>query len=82
VIGDYWDRFGQLKQDLWDFHLKYLDVKVPLLVFANKWDMVENIDLEKIKTEFQEAAPGRNVHFQTCCALTGEGLKEGMTWLT
>lgn len=49
VIGDYWDRFGQLKQDLWDFHLKYLDVKVPLLVFANKWDMVENMDLEKIK---------------------------------
>lgn len=82
MIGDYWDRFGQLKQDLWDFHLKYLDVKVPLLVFANKWDMVENIDLEKIKTEFQEAAPGRNVHFQICCGLTGEGLKEGMTWLT
>lgn len=51
MIGDYWDRFGQLKQDLWDFHLKYLDVKVPLLVFANKSDMVENIDLEKIKTE-------------------------------
>ena len=44
VIGDYGDRFGQLKHDLWDYHLKYIDVKIPILILANKSD-IENIDM-------------------------------------
>ena len=51
VIGDYGERFEQIKQDLWDFHIRYVDVKVPLLIFVNKSDIFGDIDLGKIKGE-------------------------------
>jgi signal recognition particle receptor subunit beta len=56
-----------------------------VLVFANKSDlpqsasgaeMAELLDLNRLAQE------GRAVHVQSACARTGEGLTEGIDWLT
>ena len=54
-----------------------------ILIFANKMDLptaknpaqlTEAYNLHEIKHH--------DWHIQSCCALTGEGLKEGLDWLT
>lgn len=35
------DRRETAMQDLWEHHLVYLDVKIPILIFANKIDLLE-----------------------------------------
>eukprot|EP00490_Sorites_sp_Unknown_P019827 CAMPEP_0114683082 /NCGR_PEP_ID=MMETSP0191-20121206/57445_1 /TAXON_ID=126664 /ORGANISM="Sorites sp." /LENGTH=197 /DNA_ID=CAMNT_0001963855 /DNA_START=33 /DNA_END=626 /DNA_ORIENTATION=+ len=56
---------------------------VPVLVYANKQDLpqaisvkslAERLDLSKIKN--------REWHVQGCCAVKGEGLYEGLDWLS
>ncbi len=55
---------------------------VPILVFANKQDLIhaetaqsiaEHLNLHQIRD--------RNWHIQACSAKTGQGLTEGMEWL-
>jgi len=75
-------RVGIAKQELFNL-LKNQDLAgACILVFANKQDLrdampaaelSEALDLVLIKTH--------NWHIQACCALTGQGLADGMKWV-
>ena len=53
-----------------------------LLVFANKMDVKGALSMAEIcdKLELPSLLAGRSWHIQQCCALTGEGLFEGLDW--
>mmetsp|Transcript_2818 Transcript_2818/g.4059 ORF Transcript_2818/g.4059 Transcript_2818/m.4059 type:complete len:181 (-) Transcript_2818:691-1233(-) len=76
------DRIGILKEELFSFlpHPDLASAKV--LVFANKQDkegamkpaeVSQALHLHKIRSH--------DWHIAGCCALTGEGLKEGLDWV-
>ena len=55
---------------------------VPLLVFANKQDLVMALSSEEIVTKMKlEAIKERAWAIYACSAITGEGLQEGLEWL-
>lgn len=62
---------------------EYLSNKAPLLIYANKQDVegsltpieiIHNLNLTSIKEH--------NWQVQGCCALTGEGLYQGLKWIS
>jgi signal recognition particle receptor subunit beta len=57
---------------------------IPLLIFANKQDMVgAGGDPGSVASKLElETLRGRQWHCQGCSAHTGHGLYEGMDWLT
>ena len=78
-------RFAEAKGELQKI-LRNPDIKdtVPLLVYANKQDsplaynaakMADELDLSRTELTRPKSVQGAN-------AITGEGLKEGLTWLT
>lgn len=56
---------------------------VVVLIFANKSDLPRALDGDEI-TERLELRKLRNItwHVQASCATTGDGLVEGMTWIS
>jgi len=55
---------------------------VPLLVFANKQDLLQASPADEIAEHLGLAAIGdRTWTIQACSAKTGEGLSEGMEWI-
>lgn len=55
---------------------------VPLLVFANKQDLISAMSAGEITTSLQlDNIRGRTWQIQACSAKTGEGLQAGMEWL-
>ncbi|KAH3765637.1 ADP-ribosylation factor 6 [Pelomyxa schiedti] len=53
-----------------------------LLVFANKSDLPKAMDADEVKERLGlEKLRERNWQVQACCALTGEGLSDGLIWL-
>eukprot|EP00929_Paragymnodinium_shiwhaense_P115249 TRINITY_DN839_c0_g2_i2.p2 TRINITY_DN839_c0_g2~~TRINITY_DN839_c0_g2_i2.p2 ORF type:complete len:178 (-),score=66.32 TRINITY_DN839_c0_g2_i2:298-831(-) len=56
---------------------------VPLLVFANKQDLLQAVPADEIAAELKLAdIQDRTWTIQACSAKEGDGLSEGMTWLT
>jgi small GTP-binding protein len=54
-----------------------------LLVLANKQDMTGAMDAQEVKTKLDLVnLKQRNWFIQPCCATTGEGLFDGMDWLS
>lgn len=54
----------------------------PLLIMANKQDLVSAMSLEEIDEELKlSSIRGRTWKILPCSAKTGEGLKEAMEWL-
>jgi ADP-ribosylation factor 1/2 len=54
-----------------------------LLVYANKSDLPTSLDYDIICKKLDLASiTNRKWHIQQCCGITGEGLYEGMHWLT
>ncbi len=54
-----------------------------LLVFANKQDMPKAAPVAKLTEDLGlTALRGRTWHVQGCCATTGDGLYEGLDWLS
>jgi len=56
---------------------------VPLLVFVNQWDKTE----DRTTSRAEEGLGLREIrvrpwHVQSCCAPTGDGLYEGLDWLS
>mmetsp|Transcript_32266 Transcript_32266/g.55773 ORF Transcript_32266/g.55773 Transcript_32266/m.55773 type:complete len:179 (+) Transcript_32266:38-574(+) len=69
---------GELQRLLNDEALR----DVPLLVWANKSDLPNTMSLAEITDELGlSAIRMRNWNILRCCALTGEGLQEGLEWL-
>ncbi|GMF32349.1 unnamed protein product [Phytophthora fragariaefolia] len=55
---------------------------VPILVFANKQDLLNALPSGEISTALNLATiRDRTWHIQACSAKTGEGLQEGMEWI-
>jgi len=53
-----------------------------LLVFANKQDVKGAMTAAKISEELRLTSfKDRQWHIQACCALTGDGLTEGLDWI-
>jgi len=53
---------------------------IPVLVFANKQDLMNATDVQDLQDELK-CCSGRNWTIIGCSAKTGEGLQEGMEWL-
>ena len=55
---------------------------VPILVFANKQDLLNAIAASEVSTALNlHTIRDRQWHIQSCSAKTGEGLQEGMEWI-
>jgi len=53
-----------------------------ILIFANKQDAKGALSATEISKEMNlTSLKGHSYHIQACCALTGEGLYDGMEWL-
>eukprot|EP01105_Mastigella_eilhardi_P005186 TRINITY_DN16957_c0_g1_i1.p1 TRINITY_DN16957_c0_g1~~TRINITY_DN16957_c0_g1_i1.p1 ORF type:complete len:175 (-),score=59.19 TRINITY_DN16957_c0_g1_i1:193-717(-) len=53
-----------------------------LLVFANKNDLPKAMDTDEVTERLGlNKLKDRNWHVQTSCAITGDGLFDGLTWL-
>lgn len=53
-----------------------------LLVFANKTDLPKAMDVEEVTEKLGlHKLRDRNWHVQTSCAITGDGLLDGLSWL-
>jgi small GTP-binding protein len=56
---------------------------VPVLIFANKIDLPNALDIEELKTRMRlNDLKQKNYLIQSCCACTGEGLHEGLNWIS
>jgi len=53
-----------------------------LLVFANKQDLPAAMPAEELARELNLDSTGRPWYCQACCATTGDGLYEGLDWLS
>eukprot|EP01018_Ginkgo_biloba_P005719 Gb_01291 [translate_table: standard] len=57
------------------------DAKV--LVFANKSDLPKAVPMAELSEKLQlQAVKQQKWYIQSCCAVTGEGLYEGLDWLS
>jgi ADP-ribosylation factor-like protein 3 len=57
---------------------------VPLLVLANKQDLLSAVEVDEIVEEFDLTSRlhrGRAWTIQPCSAKTGDGLENGMQWI-
>lgn len=56
---------------------------VPILVFANKQDLISALKAQEVAEVLQlHSLRDRVWQIQSCSAKTGEGLHEGMAWIT
>ena len=77
------ERFAEAKEELWNILTNDDTRNTAILIFANKQDLpraatcsqvTDELDLRKLKD--------RPWYIQSTCAKTGEGLVEGLTWLS
>eukprot|EP00899_Mesostigma_viride_P006581 jgi/Mesvir1/15924/Mv08248-RA.1 len=55
----------------------------PLLVFANKMDLVHALQATQVAEQLHlDSVREREWHISAACGMTGEGIEEGMRWLT
>ena len=56
----------------------------PVLIYANKKEKTNAIDVKEIieKMDLEELLKNKNLHIQPSCALTKDGLEDGLDWLT
>lgn len=64
--------------------LAHEDLKNALvLVYANKQDVRDALNAAEISTQLNlTKLKNHSWHIQACCGLTGEGLYNGMEWVT
>ncbi|KAI8346579.1 ADP-ribosylation factor family-domain-containing protein [Mortierella sp. GBAus27b] len=77
-------RIHEAREHLWSAHeeLQRRELgSIPLLVYANKQDLDASMTVAEVRDGLGlEALKEREWHIQGVCALTGEGLKEGLDW--
>jgi ADP-ribosylation factor-like protein 6 len=73
------------RDELWML-LDHKDVsarKIPLLLFANKMDEKGGLSPVEVSQALGlDTIRGRSWHISASCAITGEGLDDGITWLS
>ena len=84
MAPDTYDFSNTVKEELYDT-IKSEELKnVALLIFANKQDLKDALSVKEIKKrlELEDKLNDRLWHIQPCCATTGDGLYEGLDWLS
>ncbi|CAD8159123.1 unnamed protein product [Paramecium pentaurelia] len=74
------ERMDDAKHQLQKILLDSLLIGQPLLVYANKQDLVKMNSIE-LAIELMIQNLSKNWHIQPCCAITGEGLQDGLNWI-
>ena len=75
------DRFEEAKLELLKIcKITNKQTSIPVLILANKQDLPTAIDAKKLENSLglKELGPSVLWHLQPTCAVTGEGLDEGM----
>ncbi|EWS74759.1 ADP-ribosylation factor(Arf)/Arf-like (Arl) small GTPase family protein (macronuclear) [Tetrahymena thermophila SB210] len=77
------ERFSEAKQTL-NMLLENPNIPdIPILILANKQDIAAvNTERLQEQLELNQYIGVRQLHIQGCCALNGDGLKEGLNWLS
>jgi ADP-ribosylation factor protein 1 len=77
------DRMGEAKNEL---HALLTDARLAdskLLVFANKQDLPGALPVDEVAKQFDlSTLRDREWFVQACCATNGEGVYEGLNWLS
>lgn len=76
------ERLGLIKQELWKM-LSHEDLnKAAVLVLANKQDIKGCMSPAEISTQLNLTSIKKHKwQIQACCALSGEGLYQGLEWI-
>lgn len=75
-------RVGVTKSELFNLLENEDLASTPILVFANKQDLKDAMNVEEITQSLSlHSIRSHDWHIQACCALTGKGLKEGLEWI-
>ena len=56
-------------------------LRLPYLIYANKIDLPNQINMVQFNNELYKIMAKNNYHIQKCSAVKGEGLYEGLEWL-
>jgi GTPase SAR1 family protein len=74
-------RFNAARTAL-EFTLRFPELKgVPLLVLCNKQDLLNSVAVDEIVQHFELFKLDVIWRALACCAVTGEGIEEGLDWL-
>ena len=77
------DRIEEAKEALQGVLNDELLKGIPLLIYANKQDLNEAMNVTEITEKFGlNAIKNRNWYIQGSCAITGDGLHDGLDWLS
>ncbi|GFR50159.1 hypothetical protein Agub_g12324, partial [Astrephomene gubernaculifera] len=75
-------RVGVTKSELFNLLESEELAQTPILVYANKQDLRDAMSVEELTSALQlHSIRNHDWHIQACCALTGEGLLEGVNWV-
>eukprot|EP01113_Clastostelium_recurvatum_P048140 TRINITY_DN86_c0_g1_i1.p1 TRINITY_DN86_c0_g1~~TRINITY_DN86_c0_g1_i1.p1 ORF type:complete len:188 (-),score=46.96 TRINITY_DN86_c0_g1_i1:260-823(-) len=77
------DRVDEAREEIHKLLAEYELNRVPLLVYANKQDLPGAIPVSKLMDRLElTGVKDRHWHIAGCSAVTGDGLYEGMDWLS
>ncbi|KAI6655889.1 ADP ribosylation factor 1 [Oopsacas minuta] len=77
------DRIGEAREELARMLNEDELNDIPLLIFANKQDIPNAMTAAEITDKLNlNSICNHELLVQPCCAYTGDGLNEGMDWLT
>ena len=78
------DKFVECKWELDNLLQENLVRDLPLLVFANKQDLPNSLSVSEITSilELENIPVNRSWYVQPCCATSGDGLEEGLKWIS
>mmetsp|Transcript_31040 Transcript_31040/g.68886 ORF Transcript_31040/g.68886 Transcript_31040/m.68886 type:complete len:184 (+) Transcript_31040:248-799(+) len=75
-------RVGVTKSELFNLLENEDLAKTPILVLANKQDLKDAMGVEEMTGALSlHSIRNHDWHIQACCALSGEGLMEGLAWI-
>merc|ERR1712178_503078 len=75
-------RLEESGQELRDLLAEDKLANIPVLIFANKQDLLQSTPADEISQSLQlQNISGRTWQIQACSAKEGNGLQEGMEWL-
>jgi len=74
------DRLGEAKKELWNALGNVPGL--PLLVLCNKQDLPNAMSLDQIKTGLDLFSLTSRWDAMACCATSGDGLSEALTWIS
>ncbi|KOX72986.1 ADP-ribosylation factor-like protein 5A [Melipona quadrifasciata] len=76
------ERLGVIREELYSM-LNHEELsKANVLVYANKQDLKGSMTAAEISRQLDLTSIKKHQwHIQSCCALTGEGLYQGLEWI-